>query len=111
MSLLSEIYKKPSIAIPSEHLSYITGDGPYSLLHFIDGSRIMFGMTMKRFQEKYPHLIRINKHVLANHPSITDWERIDKKTMRVVVNGIRYWVSRRRIDEVMEQLSEAITNS
>jgi DNA-binding LytR/AlgR family response regulator len=111
MSTLAQLYKRPIDTIRPEHLSYIIGEGNYSHIHFIDGSKVLFSRTLKAFEAQYPNLIRMSKSLAINPASITDWERIDSKTMRVEVAGVRHWVSRRRIDKVMEQLIKAITNS
>jgi DNA-binding LytR/AlgR family response regulator len=109
MPTLAQLYKRPIDTIKPGHLSHIVGEGNYVTIHFTDGSTVLFSKTLKLFEAQYPFLIRVSKSLAIAPGSITDWERIDKKTMRVEVAGVRHWVSRRRIDGVMAKLSEAIT--
>jgi DNA-binding LytR/AlgR family response regulator len=111
MSTLATLYKRPAYTIRPDHLSHVIGEGNYSTIHFTDGSKVVFTLTLKVFEAQYPFLIRISKSFAANPASITGWERIDGKTMHVTVGEVQYWVSRRRIDDVLNRLRALRLNS
>lgn len=111
MSALAQFYKRPSDEMRPEHFSHIKGDGNYSHIYFTDGSMTTFGRTLKRFEIEYPYLIRITKSLLINPSSITDWKRWGATSMKITTAGVDYVVSRRRVQQVMIELVEALSKS
>jgi DNA-binding LytR/AlgR family response regulator len=109
MATLAKLYRRPSDPVQPDHLSHITSDTNYSYLHFTDGSKTIFGRTLKTYETEYPELIRINRSLLINSQQITAWKRKGVNTMYITVGEKRYEVARRRIDEVMDRLLSPVT--
>lgn len=105
---LSKLYQRPSTNIRLEHISHIVGETNYARIYFVDGSQVLFGRTLKLYERGYPSLIRITKKELINPASITRWEYINKRNLRVFITGTGFWVSRRRVEVVANRLAQAL---
>ncbi|WP_461094222.1 LytR/AlgR family response regulator transcription factor [Spirosoma gilvum] len=92
----------------SSQVLYLTGDVNYCFVHLHNGEQILSSRTLKWYHTRWPHFIRIHKGHLVNpahvHRCVLASSIIAFIIMR---NGASLSVGRRRIPEIMQQLTGA----
>jgi DNA-binding LytR/AlgR family response regulator len=101
---LAHLYPRIADAIAMEHLSTMRADSNYTHILFADGSRRTFSYTLRRFEELYPNLIRINKCLLVNQAVITNWKQVGINAAQITIGDTIHPVSRRRVRIVAARL-------
>jgi two-component system LytT family response regulator len=88
----------------SIHISYLEGNGNYTLVHFIDGSALLLAKTLSLCMNELPQFARIHKRHAVNPQHILDLKVNSPKTAEVLVGSVWLAISRRRLPEVLERL-------
>ncbi|QMW05658.1 LytTR family DNA-binding domain-containing protein [Spirosoma foliorum] len=84
---------------------YLTGDVNYCYVHLINGKAILSSRTLKWYNDRWPHFIRIHKAHLINPLHIHSCIVVSSIVAHLIMrNGARLPISRRRISPVIDQL-------
>ncbi|GAB4017082.1 hypothetical protein GCM10028808_47630 [Spirosoma migulaei] len=85
---------------------YLIGDVNYSMVHLVSGKAILSSRTLKWYSDRWPHFIRIHKAHLINPDQVHSCVVISSTIAHLIMNdGARLPIGRRRIREVIDQLS------
>jgi DNA-binding LytR/AlgR family response regulator len=87
-------------------LIYLTGEGNYTWLHYLDGNKHLTAQTLKFLQTLLPNYIRIHKSILVNPACIRMIRAFPDSLSGAVVlhDGTELPVSRRRWASMRGQL-------
>ncbi|MVM38064.1 LytTR family transcriptional regulator [Spirosoma sp. HMF3257] len=88
-----------------DHVLYLIGDVNYCSLHLLNGKKILSSRTLKWYNDRWPHFIRIHKGSLINPAHVHRCVLVSTISAHLIMrNGARLPIGRRRINGVMEQL-------
>ncbi|WP_460911853.1 LytR/AlgR family response regulator transcription factor [Spirosoma areae] len=89
-----------------DQILYLTGDINYCFVHLLSGEQILTSRTLKWYGERWPHFVRIHKGSLINPKHIHRCMLVSPTTAYLIMsNNAHLPISRRRIGEVINQLS------
>ncbi|MVM37087.1 LytTR family transcriptional regulator [Spirosoma sp. HMF3257] len=84
---------------------YLTGDVNYCSVHLLNGKPILSSRTLKWYNDRWPHFIRIHKANLINPQHIHSCIVVSSIVAHLIMrNGARLPIGRRRISAVIDQL-------
>lgn len=86
---------RAALPVPIHALVYLEADRNYTTLYFADGTKIVYGKTLKRFEGCLPQeeFVRINKSYLVRR----DYIRAQLSKSEIILqNGLRLKLARRR---------------
>ncbi|QDK79985.1 LytTR family transcriptional regulator [Spirosoma sp. KCTC 42546] len=84
---------------------YLTGDVNYCSVHLLNGKAILSSRTLKWYNDRWPHFIRIHKANLINPQHIHSCIVVSSIVAHLIMrNGARLPIGRRRISAVVDQL-------
>lgn len=92
-------------------VSYLAGDGNYTLIHFTDGSTLLTAVTLRQVAGQLPELLRVHKSyaIAPGYVSALRWvKQADGKRVLVVRlrNQVRIAIPRRRSSVVAAELAQ-----
>jgi DNA-binding LytR/AlgR family response regulator len=102
---MSQIYPTKRITFESaEEVILFEADINYTIIHLIDGSKIISGYTLKFVAERLSEqpFIRINKSYLINVTYISDFTLSKEGAYVKLFDGREMQVSRRRIKNLQQ---------
>lgn len=86
---------------------YLRGDVNYCHVHLQSGHRILTSRTLKWYNDRWPHFIRIHKASLINPVHVRQVVQISPIVAHLVMcDGSLLSISRRRIAAVCNQLNQ-----
>jgi DNA-binding LytR/AlgR family response regulator len=91
-------------------LKYLTGESNYTWLHYSNGEKKLTTQTLKKYQETYPHFIRIHKKALVDPAYIEVIKSRPKSPdkIAVLIDGQELTISRRRWPDFEKLLEEKL---
>jgi DNA-binding LytR/AlgR family response regulator len=91
-------------------ITHIVGESNYSRVFFTSDRCEVFSKSLSWFEKEFADvgLLRIHKTTLVQPKAVQSWEQFDAQQMRVSMPRDSFWVARRRVDQVRQQL-EALT--
>ncbi len=99
-------FNNKAIPIRMSEVAYIVADANYSIIHLKDKQEYYTAKTLKDIQEyveELPDFIRINKSVIVNTTSITQYQKGESYIIHMQ-NGKQFEISRRKRAEVLGKL-------
>lgn len=96
------------IAYPStESIAYLEADVNYTIFHLNNGKKIVASFTLKRYANdaQFNGFLRVHKSFLLNPDFIKMYEQDGKKAKIHLDNGQTLQVSRRKINEIRNQIN------
>lgn len=93
-------------------INYLEGDGNYTKIHTLDGTKYQTPKTLKSYEEILPKELfyRIHKSYLINLNCITKYNRIDGNIV-YLQNNIPLTVSKRKADDFLRTIKFGATDS
>lgn len=88
----------------SGNISYLEGNGNYTIVHFTNAPRLLVAKTLSLCMAELPHFARIHKRHAVNPIHILDTRTNGIKTADVLVGTAWLAVSRRRLQSVVKLL-------
>ncbi|MFD1139784.1 LytTR family transcriptional regulator DNA-binding domain-containing protein [Larkinella insperata] len=60
-------------ALITPELTHLSSESNYTYFHYQDGTKKLMSRTLKEWQERLPHFLRIGKKYLVSPDHITGW--------------------------------------
>ncbi|GAB3783297.1 hypothetical protein GCM10028818_41000 [Spirosoma horti] len=99
------IENKSRCRVAVSRIEYLTGDGNYSLIHFVDRSPVLVPHCLKVMEDQLTDFVRIHKATLVNPRHVTGVSLDNYRDACVFLSGGRTLpVSRRRVNLISSQL-------
>ena len=92
--------------MPMHRIVRLEGEGNYTLFHFIDGSRLIVSLTLKKLEERLSPKLFVRSHK-KNIINLLYLEAIHPEEQQLsvsMVNGDRVEVSRRKASRFIKQV-------
>ncbi len=96
--------KRNELIYHKHRIAYLSGDGNYTLVHFVDSPHQMFAATLYLCLEELPGFIRIHRKYAVN-PAFVSAAEGNNLTAVVTVNGEQLPISRRLAKSVFLALN------
>jgi DNA-binding LytR/AlgR family response regulator len=85
-------------------ITYISGEGNYATVHFVDRPSQTYALTLARLASHLPELVRIHKSYLVNPDHVVNCQHKRTTEARVLIGKEWLPISRRRAAEACVQL-------